>query len=57
MIDENKKNGSIYKLKDRIILSPSLDPSRQGREDFLLPLDGGGRVGVKDNYPFLIICI
>ena len=28
---------------------PSLNPSHQGREAVLLPLDGGGRVGVKYN--------
>jgi len=41
-----KNFGFIYNLKDRSILSPSLDPSHQGREGHPLPLDGGGRVGV-----------
>ena len=42
---ESILNGSIYNLKDCTILSPSLDPSLQGREGNLLLLDGGGRVG------------
>ena len=41
--------GSIYNFKDNTILPPSLNPSHQGREAVLLPLDGGGRVGVKYN--------
>jgi hypothetical protein len=52
-----KKYGPIYKNKVNSILSPSLNPSgsaelvagRQGREVILLPIDGGGRVGVKLN--------
>ena len=42
-----KKIGSIAQIKAIAILSPSLNPSLQGRESRLLPLDGGGRVGVK----------
>jgi hypothetical protein len=40
-------NGPIDNLKDNAILTPSLNPSRPGREAEPLPLDGGGRVGVK----------
>jgi len=29
--------GSIYNLKDNTILTPSLNPSLEGREDKLLP--------------------
>ena len=35
-----KKFGSIYNFKDNTILPPSLNPSHQGREAVLLPLDG-----------------
>jgi hypothetical protein len=37
----------MIRIKANAILSPSLNPSHQGREAKLLPLDGGGRVGVK----------
>ena len=37
------------------IVSPALNPSRQGREVLLLPLDGGGREGV--NYLDKYNCI
>jgi hypothetical protein len=54
-------NGARSQTKLNAISSPSLNPSHQGREAKLLPLDsgpynGGGRVGVKYNglnYHFL----
>ena len=42
-----KMIGSISNNKANVILTPSLNPSRQGREANPLPLDGAGWVGVK----------
>ena len=38
--------GNIIEIKENVILSPALNPSRQGGEaEKLLPLDGGGPGG------------
>jgi len=44
---EHRTSNIEYRIKEFYrFLSPSLNPSRQGREVNLLPLDGGGWVGV-----------
>jgi hypothetical protein len=50
---EKKIFGTITQTKENVILPPSLNPSHQGREVGLLPLEGGIEGGDKMAFAFI----